>query len=960
MVEDLLIMPDHLQADVIVPLVNFMYTGTFEFQLNMYEKLLRTAREMNMTVLSKLLEAHRQPSNQVMKQPIVLNKHAPKQSAYGRGGSGTTTVVRSTSSQQKPHVVYKHHQTTIKPISVNKNIPEPIQIITKYNQDSKSRPSRFTVPEEILPDSEKSFDNISYESKPLLTASQAKKEEENSPFESLRKGYTNKRVAAVAGPGYTAPPNKRMNLADVKELGEAQQQRSTLDESEEDDDDNYDGDTNFIEDDYDEEVNASGGKSNDKSKSGTITKQITVKDEGGNVNHAKIISEVLKKYPHLVKNHKNIKLKIMQRPSQNNKQTTAIVQAIKQEKSAGATTSKVITTNSAGVFTKSSGAASGTSSQQSSAPKRIDAKTMHALIAKGAENMTGPWLCLKCGVNNRPISIPSYKSFRKHLITVHNEKIDPRICEHCGFKVSTRLEMYSHLHQEHQIKPPPDVKLKSSEITIEATTSSSIPEQTISTKKPEQQCIYCNKTFTKEFLLYAHMRSVHRHKAKSDGVLDFTDEEDEEYVPNVVDSSNDSSKIKILSNVSLAPNSILDLGDSTLMAQQPSSEAEALTNVAAGIATSLRLITDSGVDSYDNNFIEDQLAEVHGEYIKKEDLSAGSDVITKLITADGTELQLTQSQKDEILQQLQTQGADISDNVVMVLDQGQFDQVVNANTSDNNMVVVYPETTDVSQTTTLSNVDLENAEIVFQSSDQASADENEKSSQEDTDKETNLISQLEGDWNTDEKSNEKSAETNSNEPEIETEPKEELEATSAVAEDIKGEETTEKLRNLLDDWSEDEPEDSQGPVTTATESNVTTEPEPQETPTESENATKEPTVEDSAKNETEDCSVDSITQTRTVEEEMQYVFGESGEEASFLEEDGEKSQESKMEVDASLTLEQDKITDDTKPDEFTTEKAQVEEEEIKCVIEQQEDTSSSKDGKGEEISSLLNEWDEKF
>ena len=27
---------------------------------NMYEKLLKTAREMNMTVLSKLLEAHRQ------------------------------------------------------------------------------------------------------------------------------------------------------------------------------------------------------------------------------------------------------------------------------------------------------------------------------------------------------------------------------------------------------------------------------------------------------------------------------------------------------------------------------------------------------------------------------------------------------------------------------------------------------------------------------------------------------------------------------------------------------------------------------------------------------------------------------------------------------------------------------------------------------------------------------------
>ncbi|XP_060650149.1 centrosome-associated zinc finger protein CP190-like [Drosophila nasuta] len=43
-IDDALIMPSEFQADVVVPIVNFMYTGTLEFELKMYGKLLRTAR----------------------------------------------------------------------------------------------------------------------------------------------------------------------------------------------------------------------------------------------------------------------------------------------------------------------------------------------------------------------------------------------------------------------------------------------------------------------------------------------------------------------------------------------------------------------------------------------------------------------------------------------------------------------------------------------------------------------------------------------------------------------------------------------------------------------------------------------------------------------------------------------------------------------------------------------------
>lgn len=75
MVDDALIMPNELQADVVVPIVNFMYTGTLEFELKMYGKLLRTAKDMNMTVLLKLLEAHRRTMEGVNRLQRVSRKY---------------------------------------------------------------------------------------------------------------------------------------------------------------------------------------------------------------------------------------------------------------------------------------------------------------------------------------------------------------------------------------------------------------------------------------------------------------------------------------------------------------------------------------------------------------------------------------------------------------------------------------------------------------------------------------------------------------------------------------------------------------------------------------------------------------------------------------------------------------------------------------------------------------------
>lgn len=807
MVEDILIMPTDLQADVIVPIVNFMYTGTLEFHYNMYEKLLKTSREMNMTVLSKLLEAHRQTSATVVKssQPVLLNKNAA-------GTRSQPKVFHQKPSPAKT-VFYKQGQTIIKHVSPTKpNIPEPIQIVTRYQPDkNNSRPSRFIVPDEIVPDSEGTFESISYESKPLLTASQLKREEENSPFESLRRGYTNnKRVASSSSS--QSPPSKKPNLDDIKAEAEAQRQRNELSGDGEEIDDNasdpdYDADQYFEEENEDSEDESNR---NFKNSQGTVvkqaTKQITVNDcSGGNLDHAKILGEVLKKYPNLVKNPKNIKLKIMQKPSHpNSQQTTAIVRVVKQESPTQGKPSQTSTLRTS-------------ATALSTQPKKIDARTMHELIRLGPENMKGPWLCLECGSGGRPISIPTYKKFRAHLINIHKQKIDPRICEHCGLKPARRIELIQHQLVAHNINPPADVQL------FRCTTKNCVfvaqKEDLLMKHKREvhkefqQKCKYCSKVFGKEFLLHAHMRAVHRHMAKNDGTMDFS--EDEEYDPTKsfkddFDSSKKSNKIEIISNIEIPSAGPIKFEVDGAIISQPSSEAEGLTSVASGIATSLGLVDNTGIEDDQYN-IEQQLAQVHGEYDdgKKEN----SAMLTKLVAEDGTELELTAAQKEEILQQLQSQGATLSDNVVMVLDQSQL------NVEPNNIMVMYsePQETATSYTVTSSVTiikpeEIEKAEIVFQDDVTNKPSEGEKSK---------LIADLEDDWTEDEGSqNESKAEehvaTNEEEPlndsvtpqfDLITDKSEKEEVFKKPDEDVVGVGGAGKIKDILDDWEDDEHEE---------------------------------------------------------------------------------------------------------------------------------------------------------
>ncbi|XP_039442937.1 centrosome-associated zinc finger protein CP190 [Culex pipiens pallens] len=1022
MYDDVLIMPLDLQADVIVPIVNFMYTGTLEFQYGIYEKLLKTAKDMNMTVLLKLLEAHKQTTriNQnVGRQPVLLNKQAPSargrnpQSSFHSAPSRSYGAIRQpapvrTGLPQRPAVTMVKHQTTIAALTPSHKgqAPDPHALVSKYGAAKGKQgagPTRFDesgVPETL----EGNFDDISYESTPLVTADQIKKEEETSPFEKLRKGYTNvaKRPAPVS---FSTPAAKKPNLQEVKEFTEAARLRSQL-AADDDDSPGIADDTQF-DDDEEEEGQQTKQlptkpspnlkqiviKQEPKtSPGGGGVKQITVKDESGSVDHAKIISEVLKKYPHLVKKNKNIKLKIMQKtsPQAQSASASATPSAPVKMEVRTATPLKadisMVRRATEAIRQPAAPASTPTPSTPSSGPKKIDSKTMHALIAKGAENMTGPWLCLRCGIDGRPISIPSYKAFRNHLIVKHKEKIDARICEHCGWRAEQRNpNLFYHWLTEHNIKST--IKFPTcaecGHVAMNATLLAKHEEENHQ-RGDLQQCIYCNKVFAKEMDLYDHMKALHKEKAREDGVIDFSDDEYQMEEEGLEDPTPSPNKIKILSNISITNNAglpfVIDTtgaqtvsqigGKSQLQIQQitlePSSEAEALSNVASGIATSLGLVDASGVVIEDGTFhhqnhqqqqqqyIEHQMATVHGETGTTTTISAagGPDQLTKLITEDGTELQLTQSQKEEIFSQLQNSGN--GGNVVMVLNDDQFitgaglqledgTELINAGGStadggqNSNIMVMYSQAGDelATQSTVTTTTVAASSGKVKEVQKVASVVEEEETSQASTqpsEKEVEAASEKGEDsqMSVDPESSQDKGADDTRDSEVD---EEEEAARLAKEEEEKAAKEKEKLKlisELEGDWSEDTEEQ---PAAAEPEPEPVQEEEAKkvEVPTEKEKPAPSKSKEDPKKQE----AVATATEEAANEKEIDRLLDEWHSEVK-----ADEAEEAET-ADADLEKKLEKVVGEEKTEEEPPAKAEEEEEPATAPAEEAEPATTA-------------------
>lgn len=553
MYEDCLIMPDDLQTDVMVPIVNFMYTGQLEYKNDMLEKLYQTSQIMNMSVLTKLLDAQRSQARESNKQQINKNYSHPKRSytkAFNSKGHQSPQkkvyIPAKNSTSVSTHVNTKVNRTSVPIISTVPQTSFSSTRLKKKPPAFDNRPTRYDLPEELDTDNifENSFANISYDSKPLMVHPETKQYSRKSSYgifsEASSSKFENLQTLQKGS-------KSSMEIVECKQIS---RRKSDIFEEGMD----YITGTDIFE------ANTSGVQTKSHKDSSQLFDQILdnspkltietkdLKRGSNNLDHAKIISEVLKKYPHLVKSNKNIRLKILDAsPKVSMSQKASIKKhQLRSEK-------EQISREPTMDYTYESDV--------------IDSKEAGRLIAMGAENVKGPWICLICGTPGRALHFTSYYKFRCHLVDVHNEKPITNICEYCGFKSAKRNYLLHHMYTKHDIEPPPQYsfpkcnlcnyvgvtesflvkhKMTHSEsrefrcnVCYTSFKSSNLLLKHIQVtghkicadRKTNLQCIYCLKVFLREGNLYAHIKANHKTEAKNDGIVDYSDDEEEETAP---------------------------------------------------------------------------------------------------------------------------------------------------------------------------------------------------------------------------------------------------------------------------------------------------------------------------------------------------------------------------------------------------------------------------------------------
>ncbi|KAJ2949632.1 hypothetical protein O0L34_g15557 [Tuta absoluta] len=545
MYEDCLVMPDDLQADVVVPIVNFMYTGQLEFRMDLLERLYQTSQIMNMPVLTKLLDAHRnQPSP---KRHIHYNNSKrsyskPKEPMKTKqlpavASSSKRPFSKAFGEPSTPAVKEKKISVLLKPeiISTNNGVPSPYQsptinhsstLISRKEALKDPRPTRYELPEELDTDNifDSSFTNISYTSQPLMVHPETTKQ------------YQRKK--GIFGEGSGIRKLGEASTVDIVECKKVTKKESEI--FDEHDNTEMNDDLEM----FSMKHQTSPGVTNQLFDQIIDQPKVTIeaKDsiQSSNIDHAKIISEVLKKYPHLVKNNKNIKLKILNTPT---KPTKA--------KKARSSPLPTYVAPKKEVMVKT----------ETFETDVLDSKEAARLIAMGAENVKGPWICLICGTPGRALHFTTYYSFRRHLVEVHNEKPVINMCEYCGLKSLKRNYLLHHLLTKHGVEPPPQYNFpKCNQCTYIALTEGLLVKHKLThgenrtfrcnvcsanysssgqllahikrtghkyfaDRKVNLQCVYCNRQFLRESNLYAHLKTNHKIAAKADGIIDDSDEE---------------------------------------------------------------------------------------------------------------------------------------------------------------------------------------------------------------------------------------------------------------------------------------------------------------------------------------------------------------------------------------------------------------------------------------------------
>ncbi|XP_012138676.1 centrosome-associated zinc finger protein CP190 isoform X2 [Megachile rotundata] len=551
--DGVIIMPTDMPYECVKSIISFMYTGQLEYWTSEQHALYRTAQKMNMTVLTKLLDAQFNTAALQNEQSVKCNTPpattTSKPSTSTPKPAATSTPSSGLSNQPLPGrklPIWKRKLDTPQNMSSFKYEMRTFHgIPPSKSTEVTPGPSRFDLPEaeEFALGVFSSFDDITYNTKPIVQAPDVYKRD-NSPS------------------GKCSPDGDSKNDTTEDEEDENHMNEKSLKEVNSDDDwsigrcfqrgqETQPSPSKKVRFDREEKENMEKGKSSYRPNS-----------EDSINNHAKIIREVLKKYPHLVKNNKNIRLKIMQ----------------KEAKSADS--NSACKTKVSYVVLKSDHLMSSNNSDET--------ETKSNGNVDGGE--TGPWKCNKCDLEEE---YTNYYMYRRHMQDVHEEKFDPRICEHCGYKATKRNILMYHLYTKHNVPPPKSMCFpKCQSCSYVALSETLLVRHQInhnhrptsrqhSSTSEEIQCMQCAQTFKDVTELTTHeINTGHGslsdskekgHRCTHCGKIFVRATNLQVHLDCVHKDLRDSE-----SNVSMPSLSL-----------EPSSEAEALSHVASGIAASL-------------------------------------------------------------------------------------------------------------------------------------------------------------------------------------------------------------------------------------------------------------------------------------------------------------------------------------------------------------------------------------
>ncbi|XP_057655299.1 centrosome-associated zinc finger protein CP190 isoform X2 [Diorhabda carinulata] len=732
MEDNTIIMPHDLQSDVIVPIVNFMYTGMLEFHVSLYEKLFKAAEIMNIHILTKLLEAQKIPQKSVRPKsdPPQIRKQQPIKSPRLLELPTPSCSSSRKMWKRKPVQQIGSPVPTTHPTSQLQFDQKWSNVVSDPLADNTPKPTRFEWPDDELPNMgllDTTFEDISYTSKPLLT----KEEEEKikPSFDDLRNNVELPKKMV------TKPTSNEVNLKEMEEFAKEQKIRNAMFEEGETfyfclslflrvlfNNFFLVGEFNDVGQKRKNEPNsplkfaAKKIKTNNKENKETTISVETVSTT--DIDHTKIVTEILKKYPDLVKKNKNIKLKIMpgNKETSDNKKITAVVEPAKL-----------------------------------SPPAHMEVKIQKHQYQKQPakkpklkpveDEDEGPWVCKKClGVNGGVHEFVLYYLYRKHMTDVHDEVFDAQLCKYCGRRCRTHNLMVYHLYTKHTLKPPssynfpkcnkcayiaisPAKLLKHKELHDENEMQCQdcqlafLSAQYLAThvrmtghySKPGKVCYdcqYCMKKLQSGIALFTHVRKCHITEAKRDGIVcldevenleDLEDDEDDddetgEYIirENINENMIQKDKVKIISNVKVSHNqqNAHDGQQTQLVPIETSSEAEALNNVVSGIGTGLNLVDIVVLDENQQYILQQDSQNEQAEFIIP-DLAHGQPFSGQVIT----------TQDNTVIQQsmIQSSTGDITstDELVMVLTDHDYpDGQEGENPDNSNIVVLYSHPVD--------------------------------------------------------------------------------------------------------------------------------------------------------------------------------------------------------------------------------------------------------------------------